>query len=146
VTQPALHALLNGTSAVLLLLGWLAITGRGPWRAARSEAVHKRFMLGAVTTSAVFLASYVHYHYNHGSTPFWGDGWLRTVYLLVLVPHVLLAMVMVPMILTLLWAAAKGRFERHKRLARWTLPIWWYVSVTGVVIYLMLYRMDPALS
>ena len=144
MTQPALHALLNGTAAVLLVLGWLAIRGLGPWAAGRSEATHKRFMLGAVGASAVFLTSYVHYHYNHGSTPFWGEGWLRTVYLAVLVPHVLLAIVMVPAILTLLWAAAKGRFERHKRLARWTLPVWLYVSVTGVVIYLMLYRMGPA--
>lgn len=143
MTQPALHAVLNGTAAVLLVLGWLAIRGCGPWRAGRSETAHKRLMLGAVTASAVFLASYLHYHYHQGSMPFWGEGWLRTVYLAVLLPHVVLAMVMVPMIVTLLWAAARGRFERHKRLARWTLPIWCYVSVTGVLIYLMLYRLGP---
>lgn len=143
MTQPALHALLNGTAAVLLTLGWLAITGRGPWRGGRSEGAHKGLMLAAVTASAVFLASYLHYHNRVGSVPFWGEGWLRTVYFIVLVPHIVLAALMVPPIVILLLAALRGRLERHVRLARWTLPVWLYVSVTGVVIYWMLYRMGP---
>lgn len=143
MTQPAFHAVMNGTAAVFLVLGWLAITGRGPWRSGRSELAHKRFMLSAFVASCVFLASYVDYHLHHGSVPFWGEGWLRTTYLLVLVPHIILATLMVPMILRVLWLAWKGRLERHVRLARWTLPIWLYVSVTGVVIYWMLYQMAP---
>jgi uncharacterized membrane protein YozB (DUF420 family) len=134
---------MNGTAAVLLVLGWMAIRGKGPWSGGRSEVVHKRFMLSAFGASTVFLASYVDYHLHQGSVPFWGEGWLRTAYLAVLVPHVILAIVMVPMILAVLWLAWKQRFEQHRRLARWTLPIWLYVSVTGVVIYLMLYQLGP---
>lgn len=143
MSQPALHAVLNGTAAVLLLLGWAAIRGRGPWSGGRDERVHRGLMLAAVAVSAVFLASYLHYHERVGHVPFWGEGWVRVVYLVVLVPHIVLATVMVPPIVVLLVLALRGRLEGHKRLARWTLPVWLYVSVTGVIVYLMLYRMGP---
>lgn len=142
--QPALHAVLNGTAAVLLSLGWLAIAGKGPFaRRGRNERLHKCFMLAAVSVSALFLVSYLDYHAAVGSVPYTGTGWLRTLYFLVLVPHVVLAAVMVPPILMLLVHAARGRLDRHRRLARWTLPVWLYVSVTGVLVYLMLYRWVP---
>ena len=143
MSRPALHALLNGTAATLLVIGWAAIRGWGPWRGGRSEAAHKRLMIAAVAVSAVFLGSYLHYHFTNDPTPFWGEGWIRAVYLVVLVPHVILAALMVPPILLLLVHAARGRLERHKALARWTLPVWLYVSVTGVLVYVMLYRMGP---
>ncbi len=144
MTQPTLHALLNASAAALLVLGWLAIKGRGPWAAAgKAEQAHKRCMVGALALSTAFLASYLHYHYTAGHVEFWTDGWLYGLYLLVLVPHVILAMAMVPAIVLVVVAALRGRFERHRALARWTLPVWLYVSVTGVVIYWMLYVMAP---
>jgi putative membrane protein len=136
--------MLNGISAVLLVLGWTALRGRGLFAArGPDEGLHKRLMLSAVGVSAAFLASYLHYHHRVGSVPFWGSGWVRSVYLAVLVPHIILAAVMVPMIGLVLWHALAGRLDRHRRLARWTLPIWLYVSVTGVVVYVMLYRLGP---
>lgn len=129
--MPALNATLNATAATLLLLGLAAI------RSGRRE-VHKRLMVSAFAASAVFLVGYVIYHYAHGDTPYQGVGPMRTVYFTILVSHVLLSMAMLPMILTTFYLAVRGRFVTHKRLARWTLPIWLYVSVTGVVIYLML--------
>jgi uncharacterized membrane protein YozB (DUF420 family) len=143
--QPPLHALLNGSAAVLLSLGWCAIKGRGPFAArGRDEALHKRLMLGAFAVSTLFLVSYVSYHARVELVPYPGTGWLKALYLAVLVPHVVLAMVMVPAILVLLVFALRGSFERHRRLARWTLPVWLYVSVTGVIVYLMLYPLRPA--
>lgn len=144
MTQPALHALLNASAATLLVAGWLAVKGRGPWAAGgKDEQTHKRCMVGALVLSTAFLASYLHYHATAGHVEFWGEGWLRTLYLLVLVPHVILAAAMVPAIVLVVVAALRGRFERHRALARWTLPVWLYVSVTGVVIYWMLYGMAP---
>ncbi len=144
MTRPALHALLNGSASVLLVLGWMAIRGRGLFAVrGRDEALHKRFMLGALAFSAAFLASYLEYHATVGSVPFWGTGWIRTVYLAVLVPHIVLATLMVPPIVVLLVHAARGNLDKHRRLARWTLPVWLYVSVTGVLVYVMLYRMGP---
>lgn len=129
--MPGVNAALNATSATLLVLGFAAI------RSGRRE-VHKRFMVSAFAASAVFLVGYVIYHYAHGDTPYQGVGPIRTVYFTVLISHVLLSIVMLPMILTTLYLASRERFAAHKRLARWTLPIWLYVSVTGVVIYFML--------
>jgi uncharacterized membrane protein YozB (DUF420 family) len=100
-------------------------------------------MIAALFVSACFLGSYLEYHSSVGSVTFWGTGWIRTLYLAVLIPHTVLATVMVPPIVILVVHAARGRLDRHKRLARWTLPVWIYVSVTGVLVYLMLYRFGP---
>ena len=144
MTRPTLHALLNLTAAVLLVLGWMAIRGRGAFSArGRDEALHKRLMLAAVAVSTVFLGSYVHYHATVGSVAFWGTGWLRMLYLAILLPHTVLAAVMVPFIVATLTCALRGRLDAHRRLARWTLPVWLYVSVTGVLVYVMLYRLGP---
>ncbi len=129
--MPAVNAALNATAATLLLLGFAAI------RSGRRE-VHKRLMVSAFAASSVFLIGYVLYHYAHGDTSYQGTGTMRTVYFTILVTHVLLSIVMLPMILTTFYFAARERFAAHKRLARWTLPIWMYVSVTGVAIYFML--------
>jgi uncharacterized membrane protein YozB (DUF420 family) len=144
MSRPALHALLNGAAAVLLVLGWMAIRGRGPFaRRGRAEVAHKRCMLAAVAVSSVFLASYIQYHLTTDPVLFWGRGAWRALYLAVLVPHVVLAALMVPPIVLLLVHAFAGRLDRHRRLARWTLPVWLYVSVTGVLVYWMLYRLGP---
>ncbi|HTE06211.1 MAG TPA: DUF420 domain-containing protein, partial [Planctomycetota bacterium] len=136
------HAALNFTSAVLLCLGWMAIRGRGPWAAGgRRITVHRNLMLAAFGVSSVFLASYLQYHARVGSVPFRGMGALRTLYFAVLVPHVILAAVMVPLIVVTLVHAFRGRLDRHRRWARWTLPIWLYVSVTGVLVWYMNYAM-----
>jgi putative membrane protein len=129
--MPGVNATLNATSATLLVLGFGAI------RSGRRE-VHKRLMVAAFAASAVFLVGYVLYHYAHGDTQYQGTGTIRIVYFTILITHVLLSIVMLPMILTTFYLATRERFTTHKRLARWTLPIWLYVSVTGVVIYLML--------
>lgn len=96
-------------------------------------------MVSAFVTSSLFLVSYLTYHYHVGSVPFKGQGWIRVVYFSVLLSHTVLAVVIVPLVLITLIRALKGTFERHKRIARWTLPLWLYVSVTGVVVYWMLY-------
>lgn len=129
--MPGVNAGLNATSATLLVAGLIAI------RNGRRE-IHKRLMVSAFAASAVFLVGYVLYHYAHGDTSYQGQGAIRIVYFTVLISHVLLSILMLPMILTTFFLAAKERFEAHKRLAKWTLPIWLYVSVTGVVIYFML--------
>jgi len=131
---PTLNALLNGASAVLLTTGWLAIRRR-------RIALHRACMLGAFCVSALFLVSYVVYHALAGSRPFTGQGWIRPVYFAVLISHVVLAAAMVPFVLTTLYRALGADFPRHVRLARATLPVWIYVSVTGVVVYVMLYRL-----
>jgi uncharacterized membrane protein YozB (DUF420 family) len=129
---PALNAALNGVAAAFLVAGYACIR-------ARKTAAHRASMLAAVVTSALFLVSYVIYHANAGSKPFQGTGAIRAVYFAILITHIVLAAAIVPMVLVTLTRALKGRFDRHARLARWTLPIWLYVSVTGVVIYVMLY-------
>jgi uncharacterized membrane protein YozB (DUF420 family) len=131
---PALNATLNAISFVLLTTGWAMI------RRGRRQA-HKRCMIAALVTSAMFLTSYVIYHLQVGSVPFQKTGWIRTVYFLVLVPHVILAVVIVPMVFVTVSRALSSRFDQHKRIARWTLPLWLYVSVTGVIVYLMLYQL-----
>lgn len=129
---PALNATLNGIAAVLLATGYILIRQR------RTTA-HKRAMLAALTTSAVFLVSYVIYHLNVGSVPYQGRGAIRVVYFTILVTHVVLAAAVLPLALVTAARGLRADFDRHVRIARWTFPIWMYVSVTGVVIYLMLY-------
>ena len=133
-TLPHLNALLNATATVLLVTGWLLIKRR-------RIAQHRRIMIAAVVTSAAFLTSYVIYHANAGSRPFPGTGAIRTVYFLVLVPHVILAAAVLPPILITFARGLRRDDARHRRLARWTLPVWLYVSVTGVIVYVMLYRL-----
>lgn len=131
---PALNAMLNATCAVLLVTGWWLIK-RG-----RREA-HRRVMLAAVACSTVFLASYLSYHAQVGSVRFQGQGAIRTVYFTILITHTILAAAVVPLVLVTLVRALQSRFDRHRRLARITFPIWCYVSVTGVVVYWMLYQL-----
>ena len=133
VFLPTLNAKLNGTSTVLLLLGYYCI------RQKRISA-HKACMLLALTSSTLFLVSYLIYHWQVGTVRFRGTGDIRMVYFSILFTHTPLAAVIIPLALTTLYKALKGRFEGHKRIAHWTLPIWLYVSVTGVMIYWMLYR------
>jgi putative membrane protein len=131
---PAVNATLNGISTIFLAVGWMFIRRR-------DMARHRLCMLAAFATSALFLTSYVVYHANVGSVAFRGQGWIRTLYFLILITHIILAAVILPLALMTLSRALSRRFDRHRRIARWTLPIWLYVSVTGVVIYVMLYRM-----
>ena len=131
---PALNACLNATSAVLLATGFLAIRRR-------RVRVHRACMVAAFVTSVVFLASYLTYHLQVGTTRFPGQGWTRPVYLTILGTHTVLAALIPPLAIVTLSYALRARFTRHVRLARWTLPTWLYVSVTGVVIYVMLYRL-----
>jgi uncharacterized membrane protein YozB (DUF420 family) len=130
---PALNAALNGLSALLLLAGYLFVR-RKNFRA------HKFCMLAAFSVSGLFLISYLTYHYQAGSTPFAGHGWTRPVYFSILISHIVLAASIVPLALVTLYRGLRSRFALHRRLARRTLPIWLYVSVTGVLIYLMLYH------
>jgi uncharacterized membrane protein YozB (DUF420 family) len=131
---PALNASLNAVATVLLTAGWILIKRK------KREA-HRWCMLSAFTVSTAFLASYLVYHFNVGSVPFQKQGAIRTVYLTILLTHIVLAAAIVPMILLTLSRALRARFDQHRRIARWTMPLWWYVSVTGVVIYVMLYRL-----
>jgi len=132
---PAVNAFLNGTSAVLLSAGFVFIRRK-------HIAAHRACMLSAFGVSALFLVSYLVYHAQAGSVPFQGRGWVRPVYFALLLSHIVLAAVIVPLALTTIHRAWTGRFDRHRRIARWTLPIWLYVSVTGVLVYLMLYHLD----
>ncbi len=131
---PTLNAFLNATSAVLLLVGWTLIR-RG------NRGAHRRVMTAAFVCSALFLVSYLAYHAQVGSVRFPGTGGVRRLYLGILLTHTVLAAAVAPMAVTAFVLASKGRFATHRRLARWTLPIWLYVSVTGVVVYVMLYRL-----
>lgn len=131
---PPVNAGLNATAALLLVLGWRAIK-RG------DRALHARLMIAAFAASSLFLVSYLAYHFVHGDTRFWGAGALKAGYLAVLASHVLLSMAVVPLALGALWFAWRKRFDVHTRITRVLLPIWIYVSVTGVVVYWMLYRL-----
>ncbi|MEM7310572.1 MAG: DUF420 domain-containing protein [Planctomycetota bacterium] len=137
---PALNALLNALATVLLIVGWRAI------KAGRREA-HARIMTAATLVSALFLAGYLTYHFavvpELGHTPFRREGAVRLGYYAMLISHIVLAAVNLPMVLTTLWLAARERWEGHRRMARWTFPIWLYVSVTGVLVYLALYWWNP---
>jgi len=132
-TLPTVNAGLNALGTVFLLTGYAMIRRR------RIDA-HRACMLAAFACSVAFLTSYLTYHYYAGSTPFPGTGFIRPVYFFILITHIVLAALVPPLALMTLWRAWKERFEAHARLARWTLPIWLYVSVTGVVVYVMLYR------
>lgn len=131
---PHLNAALNATSGVLLLLGLYFILRR-------NVTAHLTCMVAALAVSALFLVSYVVYHYNYGSVRFTGQGAVRTFYFLVLVTHVVLAVVIVPLVVMTVRRALRGEYARHRRIARWTYPLWLYVSITGVVVYLMLYQL-----
>lgn len=128
---PALNALLNSTSTVLLLFGYRAIL-KGRY------LNHMRFNLTAFFTSGLFLISYVIYHNFHGSTPFPGQGWIRPVYFTILISHIILSALLMPLILTSFYLAFSGKIKKHRKVSKFTLPIWLYVSVTGVTIFFML--------
>jgi uncharacterized membrane protein YozB (DUF420 family) len=130
---PTLNAILNGTSFVLLNTGYLLIRRR-KWKA------HRLAMLSALTTSFLFLTSYLIYHAQAGSKSYEGDGVLRILYFVILISHVILAAAIVPLVLTTVYRAWKNPWDRHAKIARITLPLWIYVSITGVIVYLMLYR------
>jgi len=130
---PALNATLNATSGTLLLIGYVLIRTR------HIEA-HRRTMIAAFTASCLFLVSYVVYHAQVGSVPFTRQGWVRPVYFTILITHVILAAVTLPLAVMTLNRGLKGRFAKHRALARWTFPLWLYVSVTGVLVYVLLYQ------
>ena len=129
---PALNATLNFTSGILIAIGVYFIRRK-------KIRAHRACMLSALSVSAVFLTSYLVYHYQVGSVRFAQEGWIRTLYLSILFSHIVLAVVIVPMVLRTIYLAFKERFDKHMGIARWTFPIWMYVSVTGVVVYVMLY-------
>ncbi len=133
---PHLNAFLNTTSAILLVFGYRFIR--------KVDIIaHRNCQVSAFTTSVIFLSSYLTYHYYHGDTKFLGQGIVRPFYFAILISHVVLAIVIVPLVLITLYRAARGDFLRHRKIARWTLPVWLYVSVTGVIVYLMLYHIYP---
>ena len=131
---PEVNATLNAISALLLVTGYILIR-RG------QTQEHRLCMLAAFVTSALFLASYVVYHLNVGSVAFTGQGTIRIVYFTILISHIILAIIILPMVIVTLLRALRGQLESHRRIAKWTLPLWLYVSVTGVVVYWMLYQM-----
>lgn len=133
---PHLNAFLNGTSAVLLFTGYSFIR-------ARNVIAHRACQIAALAVSSLFLVSYLFYHYHHGSTRFLGTGFVRPVYFTILTTHTILAAAIVPLIFLTFYRALRGDFIRHRRIARVTLPLWLYVSVTGVIVYLMLYHFYP---
>ncbi len=133
---PAVNASLNGLSAIFLTAGYIHIRRK-------NQRAHQRFMMAAVITSALFLACYLVYHAKAGRTVFKDPAWFRPFYLILLLTHTVLAVTIVPMILVTLVRALKVRFDAHRRIARWTWPLWMYVSVTGVIIYLLLYKIFP---
>jgi len=128
---PAVNASLNTLSALCLVLGYIHIR-RG------NRVAHVRFMLSATVFSALFLASYITYHFFHGDTVFPGHGCIRAAYLFILITHILMSIVALPLILAALWFALRNQFPLHRRVVRWTLPVWLYVSVAGVIVYLSL--------
>jgi uncharacterized membrane protein YozB (DUF420 family) len=130
------NACLNGTSAILLFSGYSFIR-------ARNVAAHRACQIAALVVSLLFLASYLTYHYHHGSTRFLGTGLVRPFYFTVLLSHTILAIVIVPLVSLTFYRAFRGDFQRHRRIARITLPLWLYVSITGVIVYLMLYQIYP---
>ena len=133
---PAVNAVFNSLSTICLLAGFYFIK-----KVPRHEKRHKICMFSALIFSTIFLIGYLTFHYHHGSTKFPDLGWIKTLYLIILIPHIILAAVMVPMIVMTFNYALRGNFEKHRKWARVTFPIWMYVSVTGVIIYLMLYQL-----
>ena len=134
---PHVNACLNTTSAILLFSGYRFIK-------ARNVAAHRACQIAALCVSILFLVSYLTYHYNHGSTRFQGTGIVRPIYFTILTTHTILAMVIVPLVILTFYRAFRGDFTRHRRIARVTLPLWLYVSITGVIVYLMLYQIYPS--
>jgi uncharacterized membrane protein YozB (DUF420 family) len=132
---PAVNAALNGTTALLLSLGYAMIRRR-------RITAHKICMLSAFAVSTLFLASYLYYHAHAGVRHFAGSGWIRAVYLAILISHTVLAAAIVPLAVTTVILGLSARYPRHRRIARWTLPLWLYVSLTGVVVYVLLYRLS----
>ena len=133
-TLATVNAILNTIAFILLILGWRAIRSG-------NQELHKKFMVAALGVSAAFLTCYLIHHYQVGSVKFQGEGLIRTVYFLILVPHVILAAAMTPAIIVMVVFAFMGKFEKHKRIAKIVWPVWAYVSVTGVLVYLMLYHL-----
>lgn len=134
---PALNAILNATSGILIIIGYVMIRRK-------KVAAHRACMIGAVSTSIIFLISYLIYHFNVGATRFAGTGWSRPFYFTVLISHTILAVMLVPFVVVTLRRALKGDFARHRKVARWTFPMWVYVSITGVIVYFMLYHWFPS--
>jgi uncharacterized membrane protein YozB (DUF420 family) len=133
---PALNATLNGTSAALLLTGRIMIANK-------RIAAHRACMIAAMTASALFLCCYLFFHYEAGNIRFLGEGWARPVYFTILISHVTLAIVIVPLAIITLNRGLKARYPQHRAIARWTWPLWMYVSITGVIVYFMLYQWFP---
>jgi uncharacterized membrane protein YozB (DUF420 family) len=133
---PAINAGFNSASTLCLVFGYYFIK-RG------QKAAHRNCMIGALTASTLFLAGYLVYHFNAGRTVFAEPQWFRPIYLVILLTHTVLAVVIVPLVLMTVLRAARGQWEKHRAIARWTLPIWLYVSVTGVLIYFLLYQIFP---
>jgi len=134
---PGINAVLNGASAVLITTARVLIQQK-------KVRLHRMLMIAAVVTSSLFLISYVYYHLHVRSVHFPGQGWVRTLYFTVLFSHTLLAAMVVPLVLASLNLGLRARFDRHRRISRWTFPVWLYVSVTGVVVYIMLYKIYGA--
>jgi putative membrane protein len=134
---PHLNAFLNGTSAVLLFTGYTFIRKR-------NVVAHRACQVAALVVSLLFLTSYLVYHYNHGTTRFQGTGLVRPLYFTILTSHTILAIVIVPLVALTFYRALRQDFSRHRRIARITLPLWLYVSITGVIVYLMLYQIYPS--
>lgn len=134
---PHVNAILNSTSALFLIAGYSFI------RAKRINS-HRNCQITALVASTLFLISYLTYHYYHGDTPFPGQGIVRPFYFVLLITHVVLAVVILPLVIVTVYRAARGDYRRHRKIARWTLPLWLYVSVTGVIVYLMLYHLYPS--
>jgi putative membrane protein len=135
--MPAVNAGLNATAATLLAAGWVAIRRKKP-------DLHKYLVVSAFVASSLFLVGYLAYHYVHGDTRYQGQGAMRLVYFAILISHILLSVVVVPGALAAFWFAARRQFARHRRVTRWLMPIWLYVSVTGVAIFFMLRGSAPA--
>ena len=134
---PHVNACLNGTSFLLLLTGYRFIR-------ARNIAAHRACQIAALCVSLLFLASYLTYHFHHGATRFQGTGIVRPIYFTILLSHTILAIVIVPLVVLTFYRAFRNDFSRHRRIARITLPLWLYVSITGVIVYLMLYQIYPS--
>lgn len=131
---PTIDATMNGISAVLLVIGHSFIK-RG------RMAAHRAFMIAALVSSSIFLASYLYFHYHVGSVHFQGQGWSRPIYFTILISHIILAAAIVPLVIITLSRALQEKFDKHRAIARWTYPLWLYVSVTGVIVYFMLYHL-----
>ena len=129
-----INAILNTISSVLLIIGYTQIKKQ-------QSDIHKKYMLSALAVSALFLISYLIYHYYVGSVPYPHYDWTRPVYFIILVPHIILAGLIAPFVLITVWLALRKKFETHRHLARWVFPIWLFVSISGVLVYLMLYHL-----